>query len=226
MSEPKKWIEVALMPLVVAVVGIAGTYLITNEQREAAEIRAEADRQLKILDILAEKMISTNKEEKLLAAHLAMSLDSDLALKIMTVFELEAESDIEKEAVRNLTTHAIISKLAEGKRGLAYQEALLEGRWYLRNQAISRKKRRISNWLEFKAEESGLKVYGHNWKGDVTFDGTQGYYLWKFKDGRTGRTDFFIDSTGTLFGKVKGDDAAADINWTYWGSRAAIPVAD
>ena len=51
MSEPKKWVEVALMPLVIAVVGIMGTYLITNEQREAAEIRADADRQIKILDI-------------------------------------------------------------------------------------------------------------------------------------------------------------------------------
>ena len=66
-GEQKKWIEIVLMPLVIAVVGILGTYLVTNEQREAADmraatereaadIRAATERQLKILDIFANRI--------------------------------------------------------------------------------------------------------------------------------------------------------------------------
>jgi hypothetical protein len=220
MSEPKKWVEVALMPLVIAVVGIMGTYLVTSEQRETAKIRADADRQIKIIDIFANKIISADVEERLLAARLTMAMDSDLALKIMTVFDLEAEKSTKvREVVKNLTAHAIISKLAEGKRGTAYQEAILEGRWLLRQQITSLDKGPIVNWLEFKAAKAGLTVHGNSWKGEVTFDGKHGYYLWKFENGWTGRTDFYLDSTGILFGKVKGVDEADHIDWTYWAIR-------
>lgn len=223
MSEPKKWVEVALMPIVVAVVGIIGTYLITNEQRQAAEVRAEADRQIKILDIFADKMISANPEERIMAARLTMALDNDLALKIMTVFDLEAEKNDEvKDVIKNLTTHAIISKLAEDKSGDEYNQAILEGGWHLRMQ----KSGKVVNWLEFKKVDSGMMVRGNHWQGDVTFDGSHGYYLWEFtaeKGGGTGRTDFYIDSTGVLFGKVKGVGKAAHIDWTYWGTRGPIP---
>lgn len=220
MSEPKKWIEIILMPIVIAVVGIMGTYLISSEQREAAEIRAEADRQIKILDIFANKIISAEEEERLLAARLTMALDSDLALKIMTVFDLESEkSEKVREVVKNLTAHVIISKLAEGKRETAYQEAILGGRWLLREQKTSLDPGPIVAWLEFKAGESGLMVYGDSWEGKVTFDGKHGCYLWKFETGETGRTDFYLDNTGILYGKVKGDGNAAHIDWTYWGIR-------
>ena len=59
MAERKRWVEVALMPLVVAVVGTLGTYLLTSQQREAAEARAAADRQIKILEIVADIQPST-----------------------------------------------------------------------------------------------------------------------------------------------------------------------
>lgn len=220
MTDPKKWVEVALMPLVIAVVGIMGTYLITNEQREAAEIRAAADRQIKILDIFANKIISAEEEERLLAARLTMALDSDLALKIMTVFDLKTEKSAKvRDVVKNLTSHAIISKLAESKSGTAYQQAILEGRWLLRKQVDSLDDGPIVNWLEFKAEETGLTVKGESWNGQVSFDGKHGYYLWKFNNGWAGRTDFYLDSTGILFGKVKGVDNAAHIDWTYWAIR-------
>ena len=216
------------MPLVIAVVGIMGTYLVTSEQREAAKIRADADRQIKILDIFANKIISADVEERLLAARLTMAMDRDLALKIMTVFDLKAEKSTKvKKLLQNLTSHAIISKLAEGKRGTAYQEAILEGHWLLMRQTKSLDDDQIVNWLEFKVGGAGLTVHGDLWKGDVTFDGKHGYYLWKFEKGflkgRTGRTDFYLDSTGILFGKVQGDEEADPIDWTYWAIRGKRP---
>lgn len=214
------------MPIVVAVVGIIGTYLITHEQRQAAELRAEADRQIKILDIFADKIVSAEEEERLLAARLTMAMDNELALKIMTVFDLEAEQSPKvREVVKNLTSHAIISKLAEGKSHTEYTQAILEGGWLLRKQSSSLDEGPIVSWLEFKLEDSGLKVHGKSWQGTVSFDGNHGYYVWEFENGGTGRTDFYIDSTGILFGKVKGTGKAAHINWTYWATRGTIPEA-
>jgi hypothetical protein len=236
----KTWIEVILMPLAIAIVGIMGTYLITNQQRnadeiraatdrKAAEIRAASDRQIKLLEIFADKMISTNEEEILLAANLTMAMDLDLALKMMTVFEMTVlDSDTEigakiKLFIQNLTSHAIISKLAEGKTGAAYQKTILEGHWLLMRQSD----KRIVNWLEFRAGEAGLTVHGDSWAGEVTFDGKHGYYLWEFEEGplrgKTGRTDFFLDSTGILFGVVKGDKKEAPLDWTYWAIRWKNP---
>ena len=58
----KSWAEIILMPLVVAIVGIVGTYLITKQSGEDATLlgkaqllstkeQADADRQVKILGL-------------------------------------------------------------------------------------------------------------------------------------------------------------------------------
>jgi len=236
MKEPKKWIEVALMPIVVALVGIMGTYLITNEQREAAKIRADADRQVKILEIFANKLMSSKKEEKLVAASMTMAMDRDLATKMAVVFDMisNAEDEIKSSNIiedfeNNLISHAIISKLAEGKTGLEYQKAILEGRWILFRQTDNR----AVNFLEFRGGEAGITVHGKSWDGKVTFDGKHGYYRWEFTQGYLkgceGRTDFYLDSTGVLFGKVKGEQYSGEnekkcgrevgLEWTFWGIR-------
>lgn len=222
------------MPLVIAVVGIMGTYLVTNEQREAAKIRADADRQVKILDIFANKLMSHEEEEKFLAASMTMAMDRDLATKMMAAFDMIALAPKDEKSERfrlfekSLISHAIISKLAEGKTGIAYQKAILEGHWLLFRQPDYR----AINWLEFRAGEIGITVHGDAWDGEVIFDGKRGYYLWEFKKGHlkgwTGRTDFLLDRAGILFGAVKGDKEKgntkeAGLEWIYWGIRGEKP---
>lgn len=93
MSQGKSWIEVFLMPLVVAVVGILGTYWITEQQGKDATTKADADRQIKILEIFSEKITSTDKEQRILALRLLRAVDGDLAAKLATaVSETEGES--------------------------------------------------------------------------------------------------------------------------------------
>jgi flagellar basal body-associated protein FliL len=67
--ESKTWIEIILMPLVIALVGVLGTHWITKEQEvsalaaskaqiESAKEAAKADRQIKLLEIFSEKIAS------------------------------------------------------------------------------------------------------------------------------------------------------------------------
>ncbi len=112
MSNGKKSkVEMVLMPLVVAIVGIAGTLLITAQQEKNARTLgdsqlectrelAEADRQIKILEIFSEKVTSTDAKERMLALRLLRSLDGELAQKLATaVLEGEAtNSEVHKVA--------------------------------------------------------------------------------------------------------------------------------
>ena len=93
MAERKSWIEIVPMPLVVALVGIAGTYFITTQQeRNAQAMRevqlastrelADADRQVKILEIFAEKVTSPDENQRILALRLLSALDDELAKKL------------------------------------------------------------------------------------------------------------------------------------------------
>ena len=213
----KSWVEVILMPLVVAVVGTMGTYLVTSEQRKSAELIAEADRQIRIIEIFADKITSADENERLLAIGLTGTLDAELSARIMTIAidQRREKSEAVREAIDNLTSQAIASRVAATKVRTENRGAIIEGRWLLRRQGVPPSETKIVNWLEFKAGENGLTVRGDLWEGEVTFDGKRGHYLWKFKDGRTGRTDIYLDSTGILFGRVKG----SGIDWTYWASR-------
>lgn len=102
MAERKRFLEIVLMPLVLAIVGALGTYLITEQQREASEAAAEAqrqataaraaaDRQLKILDIFADKITSPNENERILAIYSTLALDPDLASKLLPAFLVARE---------------------------------------------------------------------------------------------------------------------------------------
>lgn len=70
-----------------------------------------------------------------------------------------------------------------------------------------------------KIQQSGNKIkvigIGQDWSGEGVFDGSEGYYDWKFKSGNEGRTTIYIDSDGNLFGDVKGQITP----WTYIGTR-------
>jgi hypothetical protein len=94
MADKKSALEVALMPLVIAVVGFIGTSLITNQQEknsirlaeaqiESAQELAEADRQIKILQIFADNITNQNDEsERLFALRLLEAIDGELAAKL------------------------------------------------------------------------------------------------------------------------------------------------
>lgn len=60
-----------------------------------------------------------------------------------------------------------------------------------------------------------LLVSGDGWYGEGEFDGRSGYYKWAFTDGRTGRTEIFLDGDGVLHGKVRG----SGIDWDYQATR-------
>lgn len=110
MPERKSWVEVFLMPVVVACVGIAGTYLITQQQENNAETMsraqlastrelAAADRQIKILEIFAEKVTSSDEDQRILALRLLRAVDGDLAEKLATAV---LEGEPEESAVRRV----------------------------------------------------------------------------------------------------------------------------
>lgn len=100
MPERKRWIEIILMPLVVAAVGIVGTYLITGQQDKNTRERAAADRQIKILEIFSQKITSRDKAERELALRLLTVVDGDLAARLANaVFQTEPrQSAIRKVA--------------------------------------------------------------------------------------------------------------------------------
>jgi len=197
--EKKRWIDVILMPLVVAMVGIFGTVLITSQQQksadtraaaaqQSAEIRASADRQLKLLEIFSQKVASPNHGERVVAIRLIKAVDRELAAKL------------ESMGVR----------------------AVIEGEWVLRRKDAPPKY--YANWLQMRlTNEDGLMVIGDSWKGQGTFDGEAGYYEWEFNDGKRGRTEFWIDDTGLMRGQVAAHGTDADLpslNWHFWASRS------
>ncbi len=100
------------MPLVVALVGIGGTVLITQQQgyyarlqahaeMEAARERAEADRQIKILEIFSEKFSSENEAERALGVRLLSTIDSGFAERVALAVEAgeEENSNLKRVAV-------------------------------------------------------------------------------------------------------------------------------
>ena len=218
MTERKRWVEVALMPLVVAVVGTLGTYLLTSQQREAAEARAAADRQIKILEIVADKITSSDESQQIFALRLTSKLDPDLSAKLVTAFDLQGVSERVRNVANEVTVQAVASTVRAAMAATEDPRAAIEGVWVLRRQ--DKLPGSPVTKLEMKIDATGLTVLGDSWTGKVTFDGKQGYYLWEFKDGRSGRTDIYLDETGILYGKVKG----SGIDWTYWASREIHPA--
>jgi hypothetical protein len=111
MNNKKSLIEMVLMPLVIAVVGIGGTYFITAQQEKNAKTSkdaqlestrelAEADRQVKILEIFAEKVASQDQQERILALRLLDALEPTLAEKLASavVAAEPQESEVRKVA--------------------------------------------------------------------------------------------------------------------------------
>ena len=109
MADKKNWIEIILMPIVVAGVGILGTYFITHQQERNAQAKADSDRQVKILEIFAEKVTSPDEGQRLLALKLLRAVDDDLAAKLASAV---AETEPEHSPVKEVATEVAIEARA------------------------------------------------------------------------------------------------------------------
>ena len=82
MADKKSWVEITLMPLVVAVVGVVGTLIVTHQQEINAQVKADSDRQVKVLEIFADKISSPKERERKLALRMLEAIDGELAAKL------------------------------------------------------------------------------------------------------------------------------------------------
>ena len=118
---PKSKLESLVLPLVIAVVGVCSTYLITSvqirnanilaeatrrsEDRRAednlksAERRAEADQNIKILEMFSDQIKSKDPAQRKLALQILTALEPDLAEKLaLAVAATDPDADIKKVA--------------------------------------------------------------------------------------------------------------------------------
>ncbi len=131
--EPKKdakgWVEIIVIPLTIALMtcGIAFVQLYnSNTQAEvtrvaalekstairvAGQLSAKAERELKILDLVKEKMFSDNDKDKLIAINLLTALSPDLALKLAKVFKLN-----EPDNVKIVNAANVVAKMYGNKK--------------------------------------------------------------------------------------------------------------
>jgi hypothetical protein len=92
-QEKKSILEIVLMPIVISLIGILATVTITVVQLNSAEKKAAstlasaekmalAEQQLKILDIVKDKLLSKSEEDRKFAVNLLSLLSPDLAVKL------------------------------------------------------------------------------------------------------------------------------------------------
>ena len=101
--EGKSLIEIVLMPLVVAMVGFWGTWIISERDERNATLRAASEREAKMVEIFANKITSSDKNEKIMALKLLEVMEPDLAQKLG---EAVLESDLD-EQVRAIASNAV-----------------------------------------------------------------------------------------------------------------------
>jgi len=107
MADGKNWMQIVLMPVVVAGVGIGGTFLINRAQEKTAKERADADRQIKILEMFSQQITHSDQKQRLLGLSLLTALDSELAAKLAkAVSESETESTPVKRAADKVQLQA------------------------------------------------------------------------------------------------------------------------
>lgn len=112
MSKDKSILEIVLMPLVIAIVGIVSSitiviYEIKNSEKlgkaqlKAATEQAKSDREIKIIEIFAEKIVSKDEGER------------TLALRILEVIDSEIAKDLATVVVNNEPENSVIKHVAE-----------------------------------------------------------------------------------------------------------------
>jgi hypothetical protein len=76
---------------------------------------------------------------------------------------------------------------------------------------IDNRSRLITTMTIFNQIGTSFRIQGDRWDGSGNINGMEGYYDWRFLDGKTGRTTFTVQSDGSLIGHVQG----SGINWVY-----------
>ncbi len=109
----KKYLEILITPIVVAVIGVYGTYKITEAQIEssktlsnaqlAIQVRQEDENQrLKLLEIFAQQVMSNDASERKMALGLINILDTDLSKDMLAYLATyDPDKGVQEEA-RNL----------------------------------------------------------------------------------------------------------------------------
>ena len=59
-----------------------------------------------------------------------------------------------------------------------------------------------------------------NWRGHGVLNGEKGFYVWRFSDGRSGRTDFNLEPDGSLRGHVLGEE----VDWHFRAEKQRAEV--
>lgn len=107
MAENRSWVEIVLMPLAIALVGILGTHFITTQQENSAKLKAAEDRQIKILEIFADNITSKDDDERIFALRLLGAVDDELAERLArAVSETEQPSAVKEVATEVAQTAA------------------------------------------------------------------------------------------------------------------------
>jgi hypothetical protein len=70
---------------------------------------------------------------------------------------------------------------------------------------------RVGSMNIFNQKGESFDVQGSGWNGRGSVTGSNGYYNWRFADGKIGRTGFSVDADGVLHGHVEG----SGMNWSY-----------
>jgi hypothetical protein len=121
---PKSWLEIVLLPIVIAGVGVFSTQLITHAQLESAEriarantdsadSRAKSEQQIKVLEIFSDQIKSENISKRMVAVRMLGALDSQLGEKLARAV---ADSDPAPEVKR--IAEAVVT--AGGEKGNSF----------------------------------------------------------------------------------------------------------
>lgn len=121
MNKDKSILEIVLMPLVIVIVGISSSFIISfyeiesSEKFRAAELevvreQAKTDREIKIIEIFSEKIVSKDEKERI------------LALKILDLIDSKIAKDLARIVAENEPINSIVRKTAEREISKASQK--------------------------------------------------------------------------------------------------------
>jgi hypothetical protein len=206
-ASKKNPIEVVLMPLVVALVGIVGTHLITQQQERNALAKAAADRQVQLLEIFAAKVTSKDNAERVLALRLLRAVDGDLAAKLASAV---AAGEPETSAVR---------RVAEEVADEALARARLLPRVYIhiRDRQDDKRAEQLSTALK----KEGLVVPGVERVGTKAPKTTQLRYFRKAEEGEAQRILGILQSAGVAaslqyINGYEGSESIKPMHFEFW----------
>jgi hypothetical protein len=141
----KSWAEVLLVPIVLALVGLVGTFFITRYQIKSAEKIADAERssgetqsrseqQVKLLEIFAAKFTSENLKERESSFKLLRMADPEFADKISSAIvndatenpKIQEQAKSVSEEVRSNRYFAIVATFPVREDAFRYSQGLKE----------------------------------------------------------------------------------------------------